>query len=115
MSSQDIGRQGEKIAQDYVRRYCTILHTNWKYGRKEIDIIATHNGTIYFIEVKTRSTGRFGDPEEAVGYQKQANIQSVAAAYLECFRLYPEAVRFDIIAITFMEDDYELLHLRDVF
>ncbi|CAL1518260.1 YraN family protein [Chitinophaga sp. MM2321] len=110
-----IGRRGEEIAQAYVRKHCTILHTNWKAGRKELDIIAVQKGVVYFIEVKTRSSARFGWPETAVNYKKQEHIQLVAAAYLERFDLHPPAIRFDIIAITFTGDDYELMHLRDVF
>lgn len=115
MNRQDTGREGEKIAQAYVRRFCVIRHTNWKYGRKEIDIVAENGGTIYFIEVKARNSNRFGWPEEAVDNKKQEHIQLAAAAYLECFQLYPEAIRFDIIAITFTMESHELLHLRDVF
>lgn len=115
MNPQETGHEGEKIAQEYVRRFCTIRHTNWKYGRKEIDIVAENGGTIYFIEVKARSSNRFGWPEEAVDHKKQYHIQLVAAAYLEYFHLCPEAIRFDIIAVTFTAEGYELLHLRDVF
>lgn len=110
-----IGQRGETIAQDYVRRYCTLLHTNWKYARKEIDIIATSRNILYFIEVKTRSTSRFGWPEDAVGHKKQEHIQFAAAAYMEQFNLHPDNIRFDIIAITFSGDAYELVHLRDCF
>ncbi|PSL43437.1 putative endonuclease [Chitinophaga niastensis] len=110
-----LGRRGEIIAQDYVSKHCTLLHINWKSGRKEIDIIAEKKGTLYFIEVKTRSNNRYGWPEEAVNYKKQEHIQEVATDYLEHYNLHPIAIRFDIIAITFMGEKYELMHLRDVF
>ncbi|NSL86464.1 YraN family protein [Chitinophaga sp. Mgbs1] len=112
---QLLGQQGEAIAREYTGRYCRLLHTNWKYGRKEIDIIAVRNNIIYFIEVKTRTGNRFGWPEEAVDDRKQEHIREVAAAYLEIFDLHPAAIRFDIIAITFTAASWELLHLRDVF
>jgi putative endonuclease len=110
-----LGQQGESIAQAYVRRYCTILHVNWKSGRKEIDIIARKNEQVYFIEVKTRSTDRFGWPEEAVNARKEEHIRSVATDYLLYYNLNPAAIRFDIIAITFSGEKYELEHLKDVF
>ncbi|NML39393.1 YraN family protein [Chitinophaga sp. G-6-1-13] len=115
MNRQYTGREGERIAQEYVRRFCAIRHTNWKYGKKEIDIVAENDGIIYFIEVKARNGSRFGWPEEAVNNKKREHIQLVAAAYLECFHLFPEAIRFDIIAVTFSTEGHELLHLRDVF
>ena len=110
-----LGRLGEKIAQQYVNQFCTIRHCNWKYGRKEIDIIAENNGVIYFIEVKTRSSDLFGWPEEAVNYKKKRSIQYAAEAYLLEFGLEPVAIRFDIIAIILTKENYELTHFRDVF
>lgn len=110
-----LGQRGESIAQAYVRRHCTILHVNWKCGRREIDIIAEKEQHLFFIEVKTRSTDRFGWPEEAVNHRKEAHIRSVAENYLLYYDLNPVAIRFDIIAITFNGDEYELVHLRDVF
>lgn len=110
-----LGRQGENIAQAYVQQHCTLLHVNWKSGRREIDIIATKNNIIYFIEVKTRRSARFGWPETAVNFRKQAHIQDAASDYLCQFHLHPAAIRFDIIAITFSGETYELMHFRDVF
>jgi putative endonuclease len=110
-----LGQRGETIAQAYVRRHCTLLHVNWKSGRREIDIIATKEQTIYFIEVKTRSSALFGWPEAAVDFRKEEHIRSVADDYLLRYHLHPVAIRFDIIAITFYGEVYELKHFRDVF
>jgi putative endonuclease len=110
-----LGQRGEAIAQAYVRRYCSVLHLNWKSGRREIDIIAGKGNAIYFIEVKTRSSARYGWPEEAVDWRKQAHIQEAASDYLLCYNLYPAVIRFDIIAIILMGEEYELRHFRDVF
>ncbi|HVI46172.1 MAG TPA: YraN family protein [Chitinophaga sp.] len=108
--------RGEAIAKAYVSKHCCIRHCNWVSSRKEIDIVAEKNGCIYFIEVKTRASNRFGWPEAAVDHRKQDHIQAVAADYLEYFQLYPSAIRFDIIAITFQDDgSYELMHFKDVF
>lgn len=111
-----LGEQGERIALAYVRRYCEVLHTNWKYGRKEIDIVAARKGVIYFIEVKTRRSTRFGWPEQSVDRRKEAHIRQVADAYLLAHDLQPLAIRFDIISVIIKEDTlHELIHLRDVF
>jgi putative endonuclease len=115
LNHQSLGQQGESIARAYVRRHCTILHANWKCGRREIDIIAQKEQQLFFIEVKTRSTDRFGWPEEAVNHRKEEHIRSVAEQYLLQYDLGPVAIRFDIIAITFFGEAYELLHLKDVF
>ncbi|NLR58063.1 YraN family protein [Chitinophaga polysaccharea] len=115
MHHLSLGQQGEAIAQAYVRRHCSVLHVNWKSGRREIDIIAGKDNNIYFIEVKTRCSDRYGWPEEAVNYKKEEHIRSVASDYLLQYGLHPVSIRFDIIAITFYGDTYDLMHLRDVF
>lgn len=112
-----LGKKGEQIAQRYVEgQHYRILHVNWKWGKKEIDIIAQRDGCLVFFEVKTRIGDRYGWPEEAVHTRKRKYLQQVAEVYLEKSRELPEAIRFDIIAITFRtEEAYELEHFEDAF
>ncbi|MBV7529936.1 YraN family protein [Chitinophaga sp. sic0106] len=109
------GKQGEELAQAYVRQYCSILAVNWKSGRYELDIIAEKNGQLFFIEVKTRTSDKFGYPEEAVNYKKEQHIRAAAVSYMEVHDLDPVAIRFDIIAIILHPDgSHSLCHLKDV-
>jgi putative endonuclease len=112
-----LGRKGEEIAVKFLQeKGYNILHTNWKHGRKEIDIIARYKGTLVFTEVKTRSGQAFGMPEEAVNGIKEAHIRYVAENYLERFQPKIEALRFDIVSITFIAGNpMEIIHLEDVF
>ena len=112
-----LGKKGEEMAVKFLRgKGYIILHTNWKHGRKEIDIIARQAGTLVFVEVKTRSGQAFGMPEEAVNGIKEAHIRYVAENYLERFRPSIEALRFDIVSITFCADNpMEIIHFEDVF
>lgn len=116
-SHHELGKKGEQLAVAFLRqKQYDILHCNWTSGRKEIDIIARQGGTVVFIEVKTRSTQYFGMPEDAVHYRKEASLQQVADRYLEQHGLQPEAIRFDIISITFTAAGLqEILHLEDAF
>lgn len=69
--NQSVGKKGEIIAAAYLRRMgYEILALNYRAGRGEIDIIAQFDGTMVFVEVKTRTTGNFGFPEEAVTQKK---------------------------------------------
>jgi putative endonuclease len=116
-SHNELGKKGEEIAQSYLldKEY-RILHTNWKTGRKEIDIIAYKDDCISFIEVKTRNSSQFGWPEEAVHSRKIDLLQTAADTYLEYTTITPECISFDIISITFNSaDSYEILHLPDAF
>lgn len=95
----DLGKQGEAIAVSYLQEIgYIILEKNWRFRKAEIDIIAQHNNTLIFVEVKTRETNYFGEPYEAVTTKKEALFNDAAEAYLEEKNLENE-VRFDIVSI----------------
>jgi len=71
----EIGKYGENIAFDYLlKNGYKIKERNWRFGKGEIDVIAEENNTIVIVEVKTRSSEYFGDPEESVSRKKQKKI-----------------------------------------
>lgn len=110
------GKTGEAIAQKFLlQKGYTILHTNWRYGRCEVDIIAQLDNLLVFAEVKTRSTNYFGYPEEAVSRRKQLLLAKAANAYTEL--LQPNAlIRFDVISVTLLEGhEPEIYHIEDAF
>ena len=63
-AKQEKGKKGEQMAADYLRsKGYQILETNWRMGHLEVDIIAIGNNMLVFVEVKTRATNAFGEPE----------------------------------------------------
>ncbi len=116
-SHNELGKKGELIARQYVQQQAyEVLHTNWKWGRKEIDIIACRQDCLVFFEVKTRIGDLYGWPEEAVNGRKRHYLQAAADVFLARSPWIPAAIRFDIIAITFSQEDvYELTHFEDAF
>lgn len=95
----ELGTKGESMAVKYlVSKNYTILETNWRWQKAEVDIIAQLNQILVFIEVKTRSSSNFLKPEEAVTDKKQSMLIEAAEAYCEAKQLDLE-LRFDIIAI----------------
>jgi putative endonuclease len=115
-SHHELGKKGEQMAASYLQRHqYELLHTNWTYGKKEIDIIARQGGTIVFVEVKTRSSQLFGMPEEAVHPRKEELLQQAADQYLHHYALEPDHIRFDVIAVTLGPGTEEIVHLRDAF
>ena len=109
----EVGKKGELLAAEHLRcKNYQVLHTNWTYGRLEIDIVARYGDVLVFVEVKTRSSQNFGMPEEAVHAHKKQLLQKAAEKYMERFGLLPEEIRFDIISVTV---DKEILHLEDAF
>lgn len=96
------GSLGEKLAEEYLAKEgYKILHRNFHVSRLgELDMIAEHGEYICFIEVKTRTSTLFGTPGEAVDARKQANIRTLAWAYLKQFGLTERKVRFDVVEVT---------------
>jgi putative endonuclease len=112
----DLGIKGEKIAADflYAAGY-SILKKNHRIGRAEIDIIAKTENIIVFIEVKTRSTNRWGAPEIAVDKRK-INVLAEAAAQFMQDNFPNSEMRFDIISIVCNDLNTPILeHFEDVY
>ena len=111
----DTGNKGELAAKNYLlEEGYTILETNWRYSRAEVDIIAKDKEDIVFVEVKTRSTDFFERPEEAVTPKKQALLASAAEEYL--YQLDEEvSCRFDVIAIIWNDKEPAIHHITDAF
>ena len=110
----ETGKTGESISVEYlVGMHYQMLHTNWRYKHWEIDIIATKNGILHFIEVKTKSTNTFGFPEEEVTPKKFRFLTQAAEEYLY---LNPQwkRIQFDILAIT-LYPQMEIKLIEDVY
>jgi len=110
------GIKGEQIAVKFLQNSgYSILERNWRYGKKEVDIIAKKDDILVIVEVKTRSNYDFGFPEEAVNGQKQDVLHEAAAAYLEAHPGHTD-IRFDIISILLNKGEVrEILHFEAAF
>jgi len=110
------GLIGEQMAAKYLtEKGFTILHQNWRYSHWEVDIIASLNNTLHFIEVKTRRTQKFGYPEDDVSKKKMVNLINASEEYLV---LYPQWkwIRFDILSITLIKNmPVEYFFIEDVY
>ena len=97
---QQFGKKSERLAVEFLNRMgYRILETNYRSKLGEIDIIAREKGIIVFIEVKARSTGRFGSPKGAVTPAKQRKISMAALDYLKRTGQVDVSARFDVVAI----------------
>ena len=110
------GLIGEQMAAKYLtEKGFTILHLNWRHSHWEVDIIASLNNTLHFIEVKTRRTQKFGYPEDDVSKKKMENLINASEEYLV---LYPQWkwIRFDILSITIIKNmPVEYFFIEDVY
>jgi len=111
----ELGSLGEEIAVDYLlQKGYQILETNWRYQKAEVDIIATKAEVLAAVEVKTRSSTEFGDPQDFVNSKKIRLLVKAIDEYVQSKDLDIE-VRFDIIAIAIHKKKLEIEHLKDAF
>lgn len=114
-SHNDFGRLGEDLAVEYLTgKGYEILERNWRNRHKEIDIIAKDGEMLVIVEVKTRQSDAYGEPDVAVTRQKQRLLIYAANAYLFRNNLDVET-RFDIISIVFKEGKPVIEHIQDAF
>jgi len=111
-----LGKRGEQLAALFLeKKGYRVLETNWRNSRDELDIITMDGDILVFVEVKTRNSNHFGEPEAAVNEKKEAAMASAGAAYMRKIQHNWE-VRFDIISIIYSnEKDYHIKHFEDAF
>ncbi|MBE5736111.1 MAG: YraN family protein [Clostridiales bacterium] len=106
------GDIGESIAKNYLIGVgYKIVKTNFKNKLGEIDIIAYDDDVLVFVEVKYRKNSYFGLPREAVNTEKQRKIRMVATSYINRYKLFNKACRFDVLEIL----DREVTLIKDCF
>lgn len=115
---QHLGRLGERLAAEHLQRLgYTIVARNHRTRHGEIDLIATFEGALIFVEVKSRR-GR-GDPWDALHDAKRAQVRRMARAYLSEAEDRPRArlIRFDAIGVVVdpRGNLTRLDHLEDAF
>jgi putative endonuclease len=123
----ELGERGERAALDYLKDYegYDIVATNFVVplgrglrGQKqtaEIDVIAYDEGTLAFIEVKTRTSDDLVATERAVDLRKQRQIARAARRYRQLMKVYDEPYRYDIVAVKPRETGDEIELLRGYF
>lgn len=109
------GSEGESLARKYVERMgYEVRVTNWRWGHLELDIVATREGVLHIIEVKTRYGTVGGYPEEQVSRKKMLNLLAAA----EAFQLTHHCtlpLQFDILAIVIDGNNKEFTLIEDVY
>lgn len=114
-SMQTIGRKGENLAAEYLERLgYQLLEKNYRFKKSEIDLICQKEGLLVFVEVKTRSTRTFGEPETFVSENQKQTIVRGAEQYMLDVD-WSGDLRFDIVAIVSNKSEEEIVHLKDAF
>ena len=113
--SHELGKSGEETAYNFlINKGFTILEKNWRHNKDEVDLIARQGDYLVIIEVKTRSTFYFGEPQIFVNKKKQGFMIRAANAYILKNDIHLET-RFDIISIVQSGDRVSIKHIEDAF
>ena len=111
----ETGRRAEQLAAAYLRaRGYRIWKTNWRYGKKELDLVALFHATLVIVEVKSMVENRVNHPMEVVDGQKQRNIVLATEAFIQIHRSN-RPTRFDVIAVIYHRDGVEIEHFENAF
>jgi putative endonuclease len=110
-----LGKKGEKLAVDFLLdKGYDIVERNYRFDKAEVDIIAQKNQTLAIVEVKTRSTSDFGDPQDFLKPKQIQRIVKAVDEYVLVNNLDVE-IRFDIIAIVKEKNGFSIEHLENAF
>lgn len=111
----DLGKLGEDLAVDFlIKKGYTIKERNYRFLKAEVDIIAQKEAVLAIIEVKTRSTDFFGNPQDFIPAKKIKLLTKAIDEYVVKNNLDVE-VRFDIIGIINNNNERKIEHLEDAF
>lgn len=110
-----LGKKGEQLAVDFLlNKGYEITERNYRFDKAEVDIIAKKENILAIIEVKTRSTADFGNPQDFVKPKQIQRLVKAVDEYVTVNGLNVE-VRFDIVAIIKEGKVFNIEHLENAF
>lgn len=111
----ETGDAGEKLAVNWlVKKGYTIKEINWRYSHLEVDVIAVKGDTLHFIEIKTRTSTKYGNPEESITKKKMQNLKDAAERYQQKNPGW-KWIQFDVLAILFKPGEIDYWFNQDVY
>jgi putative endonuclease len=114
--SSPTARLGEEIATNFLaKKGYQIIERNFRKGYGEIDIIATFQNVLVFVEVKTRTTNLYGGAIEAISYAKLKKLTRTCQYYKMLHPKLPEALRIDAILIDLENNEVKnISHIENI-
>ena len=112
----ELGNTGEELAVAHLRKnHYKIIERNYRCRFGEVDIVALDKKVLVFIEVKTRSSRRFGSPQTGVTPRKQRQLSKVALSYLQKHNSFNREARFDVVAVEMQTKQKQIEIIRNAF
>ena len=115
-AKDELGRLGEQLAADFLEQSeLRILDRNWRCPDGEIDIVALERRSLVICEVKTRSSGRYGTPLEAISARKRVRLRKLAVSWVQAHGLFYEEIRIDVVGVLkAAPGEFSIEHVRGV-
>ncbi|GAB7082208.1 YraN family protein [Megalodesulfovibrio paquesii] len=112
-----LGREGEAAAARFLAAAgLRVLDRNWREGRLELDLVCeAPDGTVVFVEVRTRADAAHGDPAETVTLVKQRQLIKAAGAWLSAHDSWGRPCRFDVLAVRNRQEPFSITHHPHAF
>ncbi len=112
----ELGREGEVLAARLLTgKGYRILTRNYRARGGEVDLVCQDGDTLVFVEVKTRSAGSLGRPDQAVTGVKRGRLVRAAAAFLSEHDGWERPCRFDVVAVVDRDGFRTATHLPHAF
>jgi putative endonuclease len=109
------GKKSEEEAEDWlIKQGYEIVCTNYRYDKKEIDIIARKDNVLVFVEVKTKLFWSDENPGDIVTLKKQKFLIKAAEAYMMYYGIDMET-RFDVVFVVYKHEEKIIEHIINAF
>ncbi len=117
--NQKVGQFGEEIAKKYLIKHgYKIIASNIQTSHKEIDIIVKLKDLLVFVEVKARTSNKYGEADEGMGSRKIKNLKDAIKKYLgnSNNKIYYKDIRADLIAVDIDKNKKiaKIKHYKDI-
>jgi len=110
------GRKGEELAAIHLAEAgYRIIECNYRCTFGEIDIVAEEGETLVFVEVKSRRSDAYGEPQLAVNHEKRKRISRIAMHYIQEKRLHHRPARFDVASVKLLPSGCRIEIIRNAF
>ena len=115
-AKQAFGELGERIAERWLRRQgWRVVQRRYRSGHRDIDLVVERDGTVAFVEVKARRGSQFGDPVEAVNWNKQRQLIRSASTWIDRHGKPSESYRFDVVGVLVEGERVRVRHIANAF
>jgi putative endonuclease len=113
---QELGKVGESIAARWLRRQgWRIVAQRFRSGHRDLDLVVQRDGTVAFVEVKTRRRSGFSDPVESVSWRKRRELIRSAMVWADRFGPPGVCYRFDVVAVIVAANGARVRHVENAF